>query len=67
MYIDCKKFCKIDENLTITNKALHVSLIAKKKCYVVKMCSVLELLMYDYYNNLNFNEKVLILYIHKKV
>lgn len=39
MYIDCNKFCKIDENLTITNKALHVSLIAKKKCYVVKMCS----------------------------
>lgn len=39
MYIDCNKFCKIDENLTITNKALHVSLIAKKKCYVVKKCS----------------------------
>lgn len=39
MYIDCKTFCKIDENITIANKALHVSLIAKKKSYVVKKCS----------------------------
>lgn len=67
MYIDCKTFCQIDENITIANKALHVSLIAKKNVTLLKSVLVLELLMYDYYNNLNFNEKVPILYIHKKV